>query len=279
MLDKGLNAKPVRLIAFTLLVKVNFLGPEGRRGFLSVRCFNHRENTFSAGQPRTALTRRNLLNAPRRESVAFFAPTGCLQAGLFALVRFSWNHKAASRQTTSCHHNVAGLQLTQAEGAAKTSVAFSSSLFFNSLTPSCRLTCVKAWGAPQTPCTHDHVVNIYSGATNLGRRYGVQRFIPCMLERRERGGTKKKSMKISTLPPKKGMWSNAQLWAMSTLIGFVLIAKVWTVGTKYPASHFNPPQALFFCGLLLFSPNIFFLPRLWVFEKTKIYWKDKKMLH
>lgn len=128
MLDKGLNAKPVRLIAFALLVKVNLLGPEGRRGFLSVRCFNHRDNTFSAGQPRSALTCRNLLNAPHRESVAFFAPTGCLQAGLFALVRFSWNHKAASRPTTSCRRYVVGLQLTLAEGAAKTSVAFSSSL-------------------------------------------------------------------------------------------------------------------------------------------------------
>lgn len=84
MLDKGLDEKPVGLIAFALLVKVNLLGPEGRCGFLSVRCFNHRDNTVGVGQPRSALTRRNLLNARRKERVA----VSCLM-GIFGRVCFS----------------------------------------------------------------------------------------------------------------------------------------------------------------------------------------------
>lgn len=47
------------------------------------------------------------------------------------------------------------------------------------------------------------------------------------------------------------------------------------LATKCPAIHFNPPQALFICGLLLFVFVKLFIPP-WSSEKTKMYFKDKK---
>lgn len=128
MLDKGLDEKPVGLIAFALLVKVNLLGPEGRCGFLSVRCFNHRDNSVSAGQPRSALTRRNLSNARCKQRVAVSCLMGIFRrVGFSADVwRFSWNYKAASRQAACCRWNAVGLQVTVAVWAMETPVAFSS---------------------------------------------------------------------------------------------------------------------------------------------------------
>lgn len=81
---------------------------------------------------------------------------------------------------------------------------------------------------------------------------------PACLERKNVGGCKQKIYENLDSSAEKGQ-ANAQLRAMSTLIGFVLIAEVWTPDTKSPAVHFNPPQALFICGLLLFLSNTFFL--------------------
>lgn len=248
MPDKGLNEKPVRLIAFALLVKVNLLGPEGRCSFLSVRCFNHRDNTVSAGQPCSALTRRNLLNAPHKEGVAFLR----LLAVFRRVCLPRWDFRGI------CRRNVVGLQLTVPEWATKTSVAFSSTPLLPSLktaAPSRRLTCGKVWGAPHTllhswPCSR-HLRRGHKPWQGMCR--SMIYFLRVWRER-TMGDTNKKIHENLDSSAEKGH-VDAQLWAMSTLIGFVLIAEVWTVGTKCPAVPVHPPQAWFICGLLLFSTN------------------------
>lgn len=211
MLDKGLDEKPVGLIAFALLVKVNLLGPEGRCGFLSVRCFNHRDNTVSVGQPCSALTRRNLLNARRKERVAVSCLMGIFRRVCFSadVWRFSWNYKAASTQAACCRWNVVGLQVDLAVWAMETPVAFSSTPLENCCTlPEINMRKGSRCATLVLALTPAFSTSMQRPQTLAGDA-AFNDLFPACLEKEGERDTNKKSMKILTFPLKKGMWTRS----------------------------------------------------------------------